>query len=66
MNPSDKKPFKLLSPDRKTKKGVVAASLEELIVKGKDFHLFLNINEKVFHAICIQQPGPSSAMLVMI
>ena len=30
----NKKPFKLVSQDRRNKKGVVAGSLEELIVKG--------------------------------
>lgn len=54
MNPV-KKPFKLVSNDRKTRKGVVAGSLEELTTKGtpaqsvvffcvkpKQFSLFLN------------------------
>ena len=37
---SMKKPYKLISHDRHTKKGVVASSLEELTAKGIIFLFF--------------------------
>ena len=39
----NKKPFKLVSQDRRNKKGVVAGSLEELIVKGSYLKTFENV-----------------------
>jgi hypothetical protein len=42
-----KKPFKLISHDRHTKKGVVASSLDELTAKGISYFSFYNKSRTV-------------------